>query len=233
MPHEILKGTYLLNEALGPNTEADSLAVHLENVTVGSPEYERLKIFKKDPFMRFTSLPTNATDAIPDDLSVVRHNFQNDLESIWWLVLYFITVCVDHQKSTTWAKDIFQKSLTPSWQRTACFEKSFWATARNFLHPNLAKPFGDFMEKLRAAMYREYISRAVFGQLQQPESYSYIHGVFATEFQALLGHNDCGWKDVILAGFSAPIVPKTTPTRTKRALDNVEESLCNKKSRFD
>lgn len=88
------------------------------------------------------------------------------------------------------------------------------------------------MEKLRASMYSEYISRAVFGQLQQPESYSYIHGVFATEFKALLAHNDSGWKDVLLTGFAAPIMPKTTPTRTKRTLANADELSYNKKSRF-
>lgn len=231
MAHEVLTERHLVRYLRGPDSEANNLAAHLENVIVGSPQYERLKIFKTNISPRFTSLPSTATDDIPGLGTSVRHNFQHDLESIWWLMLYYITKCVDHQASYGYAEDIFQRSLTPSWQRVDCFEKNFIFEGRDFLHARLAKPFAHFVESLRGTMYKEYTTRAVFGQLQQPESYSYIHGFFATQFRALLQDEDSDWKHVPLVGFSPLTRPDATPTGTKRILCNTKESPRNKRFR--
>lgn len=195
MPHEVLTQKHLSSAYRGPDSEAESLAANLRNIAIGSPEYQRLKTFKKIS-ARFTSLPANATDNIPKSTSVVRYNFQHDLESIWWLVLFYTNACVNHEKSQAYAEDLFRDSMIPTWQRIHCFERNYQFDGGELLHPNLAAPFGEFMENLRSAMVTEYAAREIFGQLEKFESYSYIHGFFAKQFRMLLGHNNNNWKDV-------------------------------------
>ncbi|KAF5316634.1 hypothetical protein D9619_006094 [Psilocybe cf. subviscida] len=190
----MLKAQHLLNKHRDCDVE-DSLAVHF-NLPVGSQSYELLKDINRDFCRRVGALPANFTGYIPNHDAAVRYNFQHDLESLWWLVLFYITKCVGHQPSEDYAEFIFQKTLTPSSERSECFIDNFRSSGGRSLHPRLKEPFKDLMEKLRAALYEEYVAREAFGQLTIPESYSYIHGLFAKQVTELLQHNNSGWKDV-------------------------------------
>lgn len=197
MPYEMLKAEHLLNMHRECDVD-DSLAVLFE-LPAGSPAYERLKDINKDFCRRIGALPINSTRHIPDYDAAVRYNFQHDLESLWWLILFYITKCVGHQPSENYAEFIFQRTLTPSSERSECFTGKFRPSGGRHLHNKLKEPFKDFMEKLRAALYEEYVAREAFGQLNIPESYSYIHGLFAKQVRELLQHNNSGWKDVVIS----------------------------------
>lgn len=233
MPHEVLKGKHLLDGFLGPYSEAESLAAHLKNVVVGTPEYERLKIIKKDVFHRFTLLPASATDQLPVFTPVVRYNFQHDLESLWWLVIFYINACVDHQRSQDYAEDVFHNSMIATWQRTDCFEKNYIFDGGRFLHPKLVGSFKHVIEDLRRTMVEEYVAREAFGQLNQFETYSYIHAFFAKQFRTLLQHNADGWKDVLILGSKSSDTKGAGAITGKRGRvnSNAAGSATNKKAR--
>lgn len=197
MPHEVLNEEYLLTNHRDC-IEQKSLAVRLK-VPVGSPEYQRLTEINKNFCDRFKALPPIATAYIPPHGATVRYNFQRDLELIWWLVTFYITTCVDHEESQDYAQFIFQKTLTPSKERIHCFEQNFITRCGRSLHPNIRGTFNELMETLCTTMYEEYVAREAFRQLHIPESYSYIHGRFATKFRALLQHNNDGWQDLAIS----------------------------------
>lgn len=196
MPHEVLTGRHLLEKHRECDAE-DSLAVYF-NLPVGSLEYQRLKDIDKNFCRRLKVLPVDTED-IPDYDAPVHYNFQHDLEALWWLVHYCITTWVDHQPSHDYAEFVFQKTLTVSAERNECFTGNFKSLGGRFLHPQLKVPFNGFMEKLRAAMYEEYVAREAFGQLHLLKSYSYIHNFFANQLRELLQHHDDSWKGISIA----------------------------------
>ncbi|KXN88722.1 Cyclin-dependent kinase 8 [Leucoagaricus sp. SymC.cos] len=75
-------------------------------------DLEEVKTYKREP-----------------EQNIIIYNFSHDLESLWWIVLWFLLACIDHEPSRLLADTIFQDNIfNPPSQR-----------ARIFLHPSLLK----------------------------------------------------------------------------------------------
>lgn len=210
MPFEIINRVHLLNDFRGEVDPSASMAARLR-LPEASPEYERYKTFSQFG-TRTKFIPSNFTEDIPSNKTVVRYNLQHDLESIWWIVLYFITALVDHEDSQTYAQLVFRRTLnvTDLGVRNKAFEKRFALQVGDHLHAKLSEPFTMLMERLRTYMHEEYLARELFGQLTVPESYSAIHGHFATQFGEFLQADEGNWKQI-------PIAPNGNFKRTQFA----------------
>lgn len=51
----------------------------------------------------------------------VQFNFQHDLESVWWLLLWIVTRGVEHSDSHQFARRVFSNQTRPSQNRTQMF----------------------------------------------------------------------------------------------------------------
>lgn len=237
MPIEIMTRSYLLLYLSAPrNAKPTSTLAKQLKLEEGSTQYERLKAFKK--IGDYESLPSDADlDSIPGSKSIVRYNFQHDLESIWWIVLYFVMARVPHKPSQNMAKDIFQSNLVASPERVACLHRVIDEDLEEILHPSLKDTFPMFIETLRGAMFEEYQIRAVFGQLQLPYAYTNIHATFANKFAGLFADNQNNWKDIPILSSSSLQSTKAvvqTIAGTKRGRDedgSEDEDSVNKRHR--
>lgn len=87
--------------------EKETLAMQF-NLSPTHPAYSTFNDL--DPMIEyFGRRPTLLVDADPTKMhprgSVVNHNFQHDLESIWWIILWFITINLNWLPSFDWAHD--------------------------------------------------------------------------------------------------------------------------------
>ncbi|KAG8906678.1 hypothetical protein FRB99_006379 [Tulasnella sp. 403] len=57
---------------------------------------------------------------------IIKHNFEHDLESIFWLLLWFLTSRSGHEKAQEYGREVFQHAMKPSNAR----EDVFTAPAR-------------------------------------------------------------------------------------------------------
>ncbi|RXW11591.1 hypothetical protein EST38_g14264, partial [Candolleomyces aberdarensis] len=92
----------------------------------------------------------------PDAIATppVRHNYQHDVESVFWIALWIVTVRVNHKKSMEYGRKIFPRRGGLPTDRHKAFvqpiEKSLAACLHEQLLP-LAKTLEIFRQKLHAS----------------------------------------------------------------------------------
>ncbi|PPQ83150.1 hypothetical protein CVT25_005393 [Psilocybe cyanescens] len=126
-----------------------------------------------------------------DRIQVVIHNFQHDLESVWWLLLWTLVARIKHDISNDWAKMIFQNTLHLSIARDRCFCES--------IHPKLhdilatpAKGFSKPMDDLRQIMVKAYHNREKDGNIRNAGTYLHVHSQFEGLFAVI--ERQKGWR---------------------------------------
>lgn len=181
----------------------------------------------------------------PDDVSLadtpathsssvqaVVHNFQHDLESLWWLILWIIVSHVKDQpknnwqglttfaeakkESQKWAAPIFQNvidHLPPS--RMACFMAENLDSQLKSFMPAKAIPFAYPINLLKKYMYTAYLQRAKDGAHRNKESYANIHRYFAVFFTDMHRHRHQEWRSYILNKKPAKGTSKATESASK------------------
>ncbi|KAH9487287.1 hypothetical protein JR316_0001357 [Psilocybe cubensis] len=171
MPVEIMQNCYLYTKARNHN-KVISLVGNL-----------------KEAMLRHHTQYDQTTNGKPTATPVV-YNFQHDLESLWWVLVWSLTARVDHQPSRTWANYIFQHDAVLT-------------TARlNFLRPYRGDPdenvqdlqrimlpsisvLSYLVDALRDAMDIDYSKRESGNMLRDPLSYAIIVNLFHFAFQTL------------------------------------------------
>uniref|UniRef100_A0A8H7Y5C7 Protein kinase domain-containing protein n=1 Tax=Psilocybe cubensis TaxID=181762 RepID=A0A8H7Y5C7_PSICU len=128
---------------------------------------------------------------------IVVHNFQHDLESLWWVLLWNITARSNRKISNEWARDVFHNSLNLTWARRACIIDEVLTDMKRILAKPL-KCFAPHIEDLRHFLKREYVTREELGDLDSFESYVPIHNAFETVFNSLLSELPSTWRKVKL-----------------------------------
>ncbi|PPQ93441.1 LOW QUALITY PROTEIN: hypothetical protein CVT25_004513 [Psilocybe cyanescens] len=138
-------------------------------------------------------LHSNATKVAPpfdpDDIfafpvevnrPVPIHNFQHDLESVWWILLYTITLRVENSpsKALGYARTVFQNSNGLSKARRDCFVDSIRAKLNKVLLEDV-RAFGIPMEWMRSRLHKGSVDREKDGLLREIGSYIEIHSQFA------------------------------------------------------
>ncbi|EAU81592.2 other/FunK1 protein kinase [Coprinopsis cinerea okayama7 len=101
----------------------------------------------------------------------VIHNYQHDVESLWWMALWLVMMRTDHQDSYYIGLRIFQGSLTPSPEREMYVLKGLPEGLRQQLHPS-ARCLFDLLQEWLTLMFLAYQRRSP-AQLSDPESYAY------------------------------------------------------------
>ncbi|KAF4623621.1 hypothetical protein D9613_001484 [Agrocybe pediades] len=107
----------------------------------------------------------------------VTHNFQHELESLWWIILYELTARIYHRLSMEYAETIFKNTVAPISARMNAIHNPIDDKLNEVL-AETAKLFIDPVERLRWALMVEYKEREEAAQLENPESYIVIHDVF-------------------------------------------------------
>ena len=241
MPVEVMDRRYLalkLRNRKSPApppvvADTDTLASQL-NVSVDHPDYAHFSQFHKLPFLSITELPSNAISwQIPTDY--VKYNYQHDLESIWWMILYFVTACADCGTSEEYSKSIFLGTLRAA-PRIQCLQSRIATKLVRVLHQRLRVTFSKPLETLRRLLYEEYVKRTIFGQMSQHDSYSYVHAQFAEQLDKIMESNRDNWKQLPIQQKDKPIGARfdSLPLDSlKRGLEDIEKpSSGNKKSKL-
>ncbi|KAF5316801.1 hypothetical protein D9619_006198 [Psilocybe cf. subviscida] len=226
MPVEILSREYLFEAyLLDPDEdEVRNLADNLD-IDKSSRVYQSLSRFSKIPIDGI-NIPVNADwDKAPQSGQTVDHNFQHDLESVWWILLWIITCRVHYELSAKAVSRFFRHDINDFDGRSRAFEKAMHAVKR-VLHSDL-KGIGSLVECLRAEMHRDYIVRAIVGHLELPESYSNIHALFSTEFREIQAKQG-PWKNMKLEhkrqAFEDEDESAVPPTVTDKCNRNASEA---------
>ncbi|KAF8636246.1 hypothetical protein AX17_003731 [Amanita inopinata Kibby_2008] len=103
----------------------------------------------------------------------IRHNFQHDLESLWWVLLWTVTQGINHEPSRTFASEIFRNEAEPPPARADVFLDSRYLMMRldESLHPGVQEfsiPFVTAIISLREG----YRTREMEEKLDDIGSYS-------------------------------------------------------------
>ncbi|KAF5316257.1 hypothetical protein D9619_006205 [Psilocybe cf. subviscida] len=183
MPVEILSRRYLFETYLLATgiTANENLADDL-GIDKSSKAYLPLTRFSWIPIRRL-KFPANADwDKSAERDQGVNHNFQHDLESVWWILLWIVTCRVYCDTSANAVSRMFKHDINDFDGRIVAFKDVTNAIAQS-LHGRLKENFAPLVEELREDMLRDYVVRPIAGHLELPESYSNIHAVFATKFR--------------------------------------------------
>ncbi|TFK28327.1 hypothetical protein FA15DRAFT_716748 [Coprinopsis marcescibilis] len=124
----------------------------------------------------------------------IKHNWQHDLESLWWILLYLITARIPHQPSRDWALQVFRNSHRLSRTREQVFTLKIYTTlSPSRVHEPL-RPVMKYLEYLRDKMCEYYLRREREGQLDDPATYSGAYSMFINAFYKLLKTE--GWQNI-------------------------------------
>ena len=168
----------------------------------------------------FSVIDTEMTDnpfdmPAQDTGSYVVHNFQHDLESVWWILVWILT---EHTGRTSeickqWVQQAFTVSMVVSKEREACIVHG--ANWRALMHEPFQQHFSPTIARLQIAMIKEYRERPKITNLDHTtvlNLFSSIHSFFDGVFSNLLAVRDSDWGSFTLA--KRPFLDK--PARKKR-----------------
>jgi len=132
----------------------------------------------------------------------VVHNFQHDVESVWWITLWTLTGRVDHVEAKNYANAVFQTTLTPSSSRRQVLlstETTFQTVLESVLPPSLSS-FVPWMVLLRRRLLQHYDRHTQNHDLFVKGSYGRFHTAFQTGFSPdILEAIGSGWQSMELA----------------------------------
>lgn len=165
--------------------DADYLLKERPNATLPS-EWQIPDEATFDPLMDI--IPTKSQNNPPPEAEpkkMVMFRFQHDLESVWWIMLWFVTLHVKHGDSQTWAKDVFQYSFKPSSYRGEVFTKSgrLVSGLRGCIHHNLQGCIRP-LDEMRKFLVDSYLDPVTFKKMEASEPYA---DVYAKVYQVALG----------------------------------------------
>jgi len=162
----------------------------------------------------------------PKPVVHVVHNFQHNLESLWWTILWTLTHRSGHAPAREYANRIFQNQMTLSDARARAFDSSIIVDLTNCLAPDL-QGFVSTMDILREMLWSEYIERVEADLLFDANSYSFIYSFFQTTFESMVSQHT-GWRNYPLRVHNPETAGKTenrkAPTRITLKRKRSEDS---------
>ncbi|PPQ89009.1 hypothetical protein CVT25_005108 [Psilocybe cyanescens] len=151
-----------------------------------------------------------ASDSATDLSSVtVVHNFQHDLESLWWILLWTITCRINSDVAFHYGSPIFVNQLQSTDARYKCLTESIIQHLQTWMPPSKERlTLSSSMNSLRYLMSLHYIKRVGLGNHLKAEHYVSIHKDFADIFVTI--------KKTASEWFAIPLI-------TRKATDSVYE----------
>ena len=134
--------------------------------------------------------------------SYVIHNFQHDLESVWWILVWILTErtgCTS-EICKQWVQQVFTVSMVVSKEREACI--AWGADWRALMHESFQQHFAPVLARLQIHMIKEYRARPKITNLDHTavlNLFSSIHSYFDTAFSNLLTVRHSDWGSFLLA----------------------------------
>ena len=142
---------------------------------------------------------SKSTEVIP--LLPVLHNFQHDVESLWWIALYTMTGRVSQPEAKEYAKAVFRTTLTLSDSRRQAVlssETTFQNTLESVLPPFVSS-LARWLVLMRRDLLNHYEQHARNNDLFVKGSYGLFHTSFQNFFSpALFAEIRSGWQVVAL-----------------------------------
>jgi len=162
----------------------------------GTPYFMAIEILE----LRYLAVAPDSSDSESFEKQTVEtertpqvvHNFQHDLESVWWILLWTITCRIAHPPSQAYAKTIFDNSMRSSLQRYDALAEPLTRTLRTVLKESLSE-FSVYMESMRKYLLKQYRRRYGIEKLNNPRSYTRIHHLFRGFFMLLEEEKDLHW----------------------------------------
>ncbi|KAH9476734.1 hypothetical protein JR316_0010649 [Psilocybe cubensis] len=118
----------------------------------------------------------------------VAHNFQHDLESMWWMLLWNICCRLDPTQSTKslqdFGKAVFINDRKPTHARIHCITAPFGKTVTPKA-PKSILSIVTSLSLLSGELYQNYVDRGRNGAYNDVGSYAQIHSIFFETFKAL------------------------------------------------
>ncbi|KAF8641809.1 hypothetical protein AX16_009790 [Volvariella volvacea WC 439] len=99
----------------------------------------------------------------------VRYNFEHDLESLWWLSLWFLTARVDYEPCQQFVSSVFVNSFGGYEARLSAFKNPLPGVL--ILHPELQN-LADAIDRVRALLYDAFYRRSGAGLEEDIKTYS-------------------------------------------------------------
>jgi hypothetical protein len=127
----------------------------------------------------------------------VIYNFQHDLESVWWILMWTLIARVLYRPSSDFANMIF-KNQTSLWhEREMCITQNITKTLTTYLEPSL-HPFITPLETGRKIMLAQYVACAKATILFDLGAYRNIHRFFVSFFKEIQSIKPSNWRDMRL-----------------------------------
>ncbi|KAF4623719.1 hypothetical protein D9613_001461 [Agrocybe pediades] len=123
----------------------------------------------------------------------VVYNYQHDLESVWWLLLWTLVDRIPHWASCVYSQGIFQNSMVPSLKRYQAFTAPIEHDLRMNLKPSVSD-FAAHMEQMRELLFNACILREQKNRLDDRNSYVAIHENMYELFR-LIHEDNTTWAD--------------------------------------
>ncbi|KAH9487289.1 hypothetical protein JR316_0001359 [Psilocybe cubensis] len=183
MPIEIMQEFYIYNRI--DNNDDIEFAIHDPSLFVAKQQLAQLGAPRKN---------TSQNDM---SYNSVIYNFQHDLESLWWVLVWSLTARVSHQPSRTWANQVFQHDVVPTPERIRFLRGLSRITLEDILLPSIS--FMHLMvDYIRSAMNLAYSQRARDDTLRDTLSYAIIVDRFHFCFQLLESVAGSPWEETPL-----------------------------------
>ena len=172
----------------------------------GTPYFMAVEIMKQIAFLK----PQRATigEPIPtldtlllhvpalDTEQHVVHNFQHNLESVWWILVWILTARTGNTSEACkqFVQQVFVVSMVVSKERETCIVHGPQWQA--IMLEQFQKHLSPILSKLQEKMYEAYCGRPKITNLNHAavlNLFSEIHVFFDVSFSSLLHLQNSGW----------------------------------------
>ncbi|KAH9476608.1 hypothetical protein JR316_0010521 [Psilocybe cubensis] len=181
MPLEVMMSSYLFSAEFN-NAIIEAPLDPAKNTV--KTEHKRINVERLAQFKQKLQMSTTAKKA-----TGVLHNFQHDLESIWWILLWNICCRLHPEHSTQslqdFGKAIFVNEMKPTDSRMRCITEPSIGESIVAEAPESLFPLVSALFLLRHDLYQHYVDRGKWRTYDDIGSYSKIHNIFFDIFELL------------------------------------------------
>ncbi|KAJ8507113.1 hypothetical protein ONZ45_g10482 [Pleurotus djamor] len=153
----------------------------------GTPPFMPVEILQSE----FIYVPPTHDDDGVDDIPTVVHNFQHDLESVYWILLWSSTLRTAVSLTSNGLplrsfSEVFSCTMgaSPARKHRLCRHVMKPKSDMDSLPPPMRATF-SLINDIRSHLYKQYWQREVSNRLQDPMSFTAIHLTFAALFARL------------------------------------------------
>ncbi|KAI9060134.1 hypothetical protein FKP32DRAFT_1605550 [Trametes sanguinea] len=148
--------------------------------------YSGLSIYKEAPDLGDSEdSDSDQPDAPAPSRRTIRHNFQHDLESIFWVLTWLVFTHIPGQDRAGKTKALFHSEHPRFYMDRLHFliDKGFCAEKLEGLRPELPSQIRRGLRKLRAILHSYYLSRG--DSIGDVSTYSPMYGLFRDVLQTV------------------------------------------------